>query len=43
VSATSICPGIRLNPHGDWPEIDPTAFVDPSAQIIGKVVVGPKV
>lgn len=35
--------GIRPNPAGDWPEIDPTAYVDPSAQIIGKVRVGPGV
>ncbi len=35
--------GIRPNPAGDWPQIDPTAFVDPSAQIIGKVHIGPKV
>jgi carbonic anhydrase/acetyltransferase-like protein (isoleucine patch superfamily) len=32
--------GIRPNPVGDWPKIDPTAFVDPSAQIMGKVVIG---
>lgn len=35
--------GIRPNPVGDWPKIDPTAFVDPSAQIMGNVVIGPKV
>jgi carbonic anhydrase/acetyltransferase-like protein (isoleucine patch superfamily) len=35
--------GIRSNPVGDWPEIDSTAFVDPSAQIIGKVHIGPNV
>ncbi|MFH1243061.1 MAG: hypothetical protein V1689_11965 [Pseudomonadota bacterium] len=35
--------GIRPNPTGDRPEIDPTAFVDPSAQIIGNVRIGPKV
>ena len=35
--------GIRPNPAGDWPRIDPTAFVDPSAQIIGNVHIGPKV
>ncbi len=33
--------GIRPNPAGDWPQVDPTAFVDPSAQIIGKVIIGP--
>jgi len=35
--------GIRPNPAGDWPEIDVTAFVDPSAQVIGKIKLGPKV
>ena len=35
--------GIRPNPVGDWPVIDETAFVDPSAQIMGNVHIGPKV
>lgn len=35
--------GIRPNPMGDWPKIDSTAFVDPSAQIIGNVQLGPNV
>lgn len=35
--------GVRPNPTRDWPEIDPTAFVDPSAQVIGNVRIGPKV
>jgi carbonic anhydrase/acetyltransferase-like protein (isoleucine patch superfamily) len=35
--------GIRPNPLGDLPKIDPSAFVDPSAQIIGNVVIGPRV
>jgi carbonic anhydrase/acetyltransferase-like protein (isoleucine patch superfamily) len=35
--------GIRPNPVGDWPQIDSTSFVDPSAQIIGNVRIGPKV
>jgi carbonic anhydrase/acetyltransferase-like protein (isoleucine patch superfamily) len=35
--------GIRPNPSGDLPEIDSTAFVDPSAQIIGNVRIGPDV
>lgn len=35
--------GIRPNPVGDRPQIDPTAFVDPSAQIMGKVIIGPRV
>ena len=40
---TTLHQGIRSNPSGDWPEIDPTAFVDPSAQIIGNVRIGEKV
>ena len=35
--------GIRPNPVGDWPKIDPTAFVDPSSQIMGNVVIGARV
>lgn len=35
--------GIRANPQGDWPEVDPASFVDPSAQIMGKVHIGPGV
>lgn len=35
--------GIRPNPVGDWPKIDPSAFVDPSAQIMGNVVIGARV
>jgi len=35
--------GIRPNFIGDWPKIDPTAFVDPSAQILGNVHIGPDV
>ena len=35
--------GIRPNPAGDWPKIDPTAFVDSSAQIMGNVIIGPRV
>jgi carbonic anhydrase len=35
--------GIRPNFLGDWPKIDPTAFVDPSAQIMGNVHIGPDV
>lgn len=35
--------GVRPNPVGDWPKIDPTAFVDPSAQVMGNVVIGPRV
>lgn len=35
--------GIRPNSTGDWPKIDPTAFVDSSAQIIGSVRIAPNV
>ena len=35
--------GIRPNFIGDWPKIDPAAFVDPSAQILGNVHIGPDV
>ncbi len=34
---------IRPNPRGDWPEIHPTAYVDPTAQVIGRVRIGPHV
>ena len=34
---------IRPNPNGDWPEIDSTAYIDPSAQIIGNVRIGRRV
>jgi carbonic anhydrase len=30
---------IRPNLAGDYPQIDPTALIDPSAQIIGKVII----
>src|SRR5512133_1283821 len=44
-SMTSEVPktGIRPNPVGDRPQVDPTAFVDPSAQVMGKVIIGPRV
>lgn len=35
--------GIRPNPAGDWPQIHESAFVDPSAQIMGNVHIGPGV
>jgi len=34
---------IRFNPQGDLPEIASTAFIDPSAQIIGNIHIGPDV
>ena len=33
---------LRPNPDGDTPQVDPTAYVDPSAQLIGHVTVGPR-
>ncbi len=43
MTTTPATSGIRPNPVGDWPEIDPTAFVDPSAQIMGNVRIGARV
>lgn len=34
---------IRPNPNNDQPQIHPTAYIDPSAQIIGNVHIGPEV
>ena len=34
---------IRKNPNGDHPNIDDTAYIDPSAVIIGKVRIGKNV
>lgn len=31
--------GIRPNPAGDYPQVHPTAVIDPSAQIIGNVII----
>lgn len=42
-SLTPLPGGLRPNPAGDLPQVDPTAFVDPSAQIMGNVRIGPKV
>jgi len=36
-------PNVRPNLVGDFPEIHPTALIDPSAQIIGNVKIGPNV
>ncbi len=33
----------RCNPNGDLPDVDSTAYVDPSAQVIGNVHIGPEV
>ena len=34
---------IRPNPRGDWPDIHPTAYVDPAARVIGRIRIGPRV
>ena len=34
---------IRKNPNGDYPDIDDTAYIDPSSVIIGKVKIGKNV
>ncbi len=31
---------IRPNPAGDLPQVDPSAYIDPSAQVIGNVRIG---
>ena len=33
----------RPNPNGDRPEVDPTAYIDPMAQVIGNVHIGARV
>lgn len=33
----------RCNPAGDWPLVDPLAYVDPAALVIGNVHIGPRV
>jgi len=34
---------IRPNPRGDWPDVDPAAYIDPTARVIGRVRIGPLV
>ena len=34
---------LRPNPAGDWPEVHPAAYIDPTAQVIGRVRIGPRV
>ena len=34
---------LRPNPNGEMPVVDPTAYIDQSAQIIGKVRIGEQV
>jgi len=40
---TALHESIRPNPRGDWPAIHPTAYVDSTAQVIGRVRIGPRV
>jgi carbonic anhydrase/acetyltransferase-like protein (isoleucine patch superfamily) len=40
---TKLGKNIRPNPRGDWPQIDKSAYVDLSAQVIGLVRIGPRV
>lgn len=39
----SLFNGIRPNLAGDYPQVHPTALIDPSAQIIGNVIIGKNV
>ena len=34
---------IRPNQNGDWPQVDPTTYIDPTAQVIGNVRIGAQV
>lgn len=34
---------LRPNPNGDWPQVDSTAYIDPTAQIIGNVQIDAQV
>lgn len=34
---------VRWNPEGDYPQIDNTAYIDPTAVIIGKIAIGKNV
>ena len=34
---------LRPNPSGDWPQVDPSAYIDPTAQLIGNVHICPRV
>jgi len=41
--AENLKTSIRANPNGDWPKVDSTAYIDPTARIIGNVHVGAEV
>ena len=34
---------VRLNPQGDWPQVDTNAYIDLTAQLIGSVHIGSRV
>jgi len=34
---------LSINPNGDMPQVDPTAFIDPAARVIGNVRIGANV
>ncbi|MBE0537879.1 MAG: carbonate dehydratase [Phycisphaerae bacterium] len=34
---------LRPDPSGNWPEVHPTAFIDPTALVIGRVRIGSRV
>ena len=40
---TALHASIRPNPRGDWPAIHLSAYVDATAQVIGRVEIGPRV
>ena len=31
---------LRSNPNGDLPQVDPAAYIDPTARVIGNVRIG---
>ena len=41
--SNSPTPSIRPNPSGDVPVVDPSAYIDPAAQVIGNVKIGANV
>ena len=41
--AESLKTSIRPNPNGDWPQVDPTAYIEPTVQVIGNVHIGARV
>lgn len=34
---------VRPNPEGDWPQVDTSAYIDSTAQLIGSVRISPRV